>query len=98
MALTLQETYAKGHNVVKFRGKYLPKDLMGYVSYAVTGRVKILCKSIKLFETDALEGGALMAVLIRMIMVSLTQKKRNEMEIKERAARKATAADGQAMF
>lgn len=59
LVAVLEETFMRGHNVEKFQGKDLPRELSELILYTMNGRAKMVIKSVPLFETDLREGGSL---------------------------------------
>ena len=89
MATYLLETYQRGHNVNKFNGRQLPKELGDLIVYTMQGRIKILAKGIATFEQDLSSGGTLFLLLVKCIILSLAQRNRVEKELRERTIRKS---------
>ena len=53
LATTIQESFQRGHNMMKLQGKDLPTELYDLIHYTINGRVKNALKSIKVFEEDS---------------------------------------------
>jgi hypothetical protein len=69
LAVQTQEAFQNGHNIVKFKDRALPKDLMDLVGYSVMGRMKILSKKSSIFSQEA--GGGPLNETLKCIIKSL---------------------------